>query len=188
MFENIRQTLHDIATGAIPASQRGAAFAHMKATLVQAKVGVADIEAALNKSRTLLEVEERELVTVRRRKSQAEAIGDRETVDVAVRFETKHSERAEILKRKIAVQEDELRLAQAEIEGMTAALKLAAAETGGEYAPPRTSPADAEVDELLHGSENLRRDIDGLARQKVRESREADAERRLAELKKKMTE
>jgi len=46
MFENLRQSLKDLASGAVPPAQRGAAIAHMRATLVQARAPLLG-EAAL---------------------------------------------------------------------------------------------------------------------------------------------
>jgi len=183
MFENLRQSLRDLASGAVPQAQRAAAVAHMRATLVQAKVGVADMAAALEKTRNSLRVEEAELLTVRRRKVQAEQINDVETIAVAQRFEQKHLERVEVLSRKIAAQEDELRLAESEVAVMITELKAVAAGVGSGLTPDAVS---REVDEALDDAEDLERDLDGLARQKAREAKEAHAEDRLAELKRRM--
>jgi hypothetical protein len=183
MFENLRQTLRDLAAGAIPASQKAAAIAQMKATLVQARVGVADIAAARDKTKTSLDAERAELATVQRRLGQAREIGDNETVNVATRFEKRHSERVEVLGRKLAALEDELSLAEAELSGMTAELKTAASLAGSVPEVPRSR---SEVDDLLSEGEDLRRDLDGLARQKLREMREVDADEKLAELKRRM--
>jgi hypothetical protein len=183
MFENLRQTLRDLASGSIPASQKAAAVAHMRATLVQARVGVADIAAARDKTRASLEAESAELTTVRRRLGQAIEIGDDETVQVATRFEKKHAERVEVLGRKLTALQDELSLAEAELSGMTAELKSAASLVGS--VPNAQSVSSGSIDPLSD-SEQLRNDLDGLARHKLREERDAEADERLAELKRRM--
>jgi hypothetical protein len=183
MFEHLRQSLKDLASGAIPPAQRSAAMAHMRATLVQARVGLADIAAAIETTRSRLAAEQGELDTVRRRKALAAQIGDNETVDIASRFEEKHAGRVDVLARKLAVQEDELRLAEAEVAGMMSELKSVAAGVGSGLNPDTPERA---ADDVLNEAENLRRDIDGLARQRAREARESAADDRLAELKRKM--
>jgi hypothetical protein len=183
MFENLRQSIRDLASGVIPPAQRGAAIAEMRATLVQARVGVADLAAALEKTRGALGAEEKELATVQRRREQAQRINDAETVEIALRFENKHAGRVSLLQRKIAVQEEELRLAEAEVATMVAELKTAMAGAGSASQSDATSAAAAAA---LDEAEDLRRDLDALARRKQREEKEAVAEERLAELKRRM--
>ncbi len=183
MFENLRQSLKDLASGAVPPAQRGAAIAHMRATLVQARVGIADIAAAVESTKSRLTAEQAELETVRRRKAQAAQIGDSDTVAIAEQFEQKHAGRVDVLARKLAVQQDELQLAETEVASMITDLKAVSAGVGsglGERTPGR------EADDILNEAQDLQRDIDGLARQRARQNREADAEERLAELKRRM--
>jgi hypothetical protein len=94
----------------------------------------------------------------------------------------------EVLLRKVAVQEDELRIAEMEVAGMLTDLKAAMAGVGdvspsgaaasGAAAPATSDPLDADAE--------LRSELDALARQKSREAREASAEDKLAELKRRM--
>jgi hypothetical protein len=153
----------------------------MKSTLVQVKVGVDDLRDALAQSRRKLEVEQRELSTVRRRKELALGIHDSDTVSVAERFERQHEERARVLEEKIIVQERELALAERELGDMKAELRAAMA---GAPATPGVEPEDPLGEE----GENprAREELDALARARARAERDADAERRLEELKRKM--
>lgn len=183
MFSELRQILRDLATGAIPVAQRREVLGEMRATLAQAKLGLADLGVALEKTRKELTFERQQLETVRRRKDMAAAIGDRETVDVASRFEEKHAERVAILGRKQGAQEDEFALADSEIGAMLTELKAVAAGAGSGLSP---DPVAREVAETLDEAETLRRDIDAIARTRIRESRQADAEARLTDLKRKM--
>lgn len=200
MFDAFRQSLEDLINRATPPEERRTIVARMRDTLVQAKAGVHDLHDALQKSRQRLVAEERELETVRRRRQLAEGIGDAETVQVAMRFEQVHTERVDIVRRKIEAQEAELALAEREVDEMSTELKAAVSGTGGVHAvgavpdPPMPDPAgaadagdraadgaDADVDGAA-----MREQFDSLARARARADREADAQRRLEELKRRM--
>src|SRR5688572_17200277 len=99
----------------------------MKNTLVQATLGLDDLRGGLSLTRRKLEVEQRELATVRRRKELALGIQDAETVTIAERFERQHEQRVVVLEEKIAVQTRELDLAEREIEEMKAEIRKAMA-------------------------------------------------------------
>lgn len=165
-----------------PPDDRREIARRMRETLVQAKVGLAEVSESLAKARTRLIHEERELETVRRRRQLALDINDSETVDLANKYEATHAERVELLRKKIAVQEDEVRLAETDVESMTAELR-AAAFGSGPYGPqpPMTVAPDGEDDGAPLASE-----IDALGRARARADRAADAELRLEELKRRM--
>jgi hypothetical protein len=187
MFENFRQALNALLSRATPPEERRALLGHMRETLARAKAGVDDLRNGLEQARKRLAVERRELDTVRRRKRMAADVSDAQTVSVAERFEVHHAERVVVLEQKVAIQEQELALAEAEVLEMTQAFKSAAAGAGppGAAAGPSIDDAAArEVDEALAGSESA--DFDRLRRSQAREQRTADAERRLAELKRRM--
>jgi hypothetical protein len=153
-------------------------------TLILAKASLNDLRDGLAKTRRQLEIEERELATVRRRKDLANGINDRETVEIATRFEETHAKRVEIVRQKLSAQEAELAMAEREVETMSAELKAAAAGTGAgaPSAPsidPGVDPDSADAD--------LREEIDSLRRSRDRSAREAEAERRLEELKRRMS-
>jgi hypothetical protein len=175
MFEKLRQSLRDAMSGqAMPAR-----VAMMRDALVEAKVGLSQVRDARDGTRALLERERAELATVQRRRALAEQIGDRETVEVAQRFERRHGERVGVLERKLAAQEEELGLAEREVEEMSSQLKAMAAGIDPSAAAPSAGarPADAGASEA---------DFDALRRAAERNLRDQDAERRLAELKRRM--
>jgi hypothetical protein len=185
MFENFRQALNSLLTRGTSPDERRALLAHMRETLARAKAGVEDLRDGLEQARTRLATERRELDTVRRRKKMAADVSDPQTVAVAERFEIHHAERVVVLEQKIAIQERELAMAEEEVREMTKAFKEAAAGAtppGG--APSIDEAAAREVDEALEGSR--RSDFDNLARARARQQRDADAEQRLAELKRRM--
>lgn len=155
----------------------------MKGTLVQAQLGVDDLRDGLAQTRRKLEKEQRELLTVRRRKDLATGIQDAETIKVAERFERQHQERVVVLEEKIAIQTREIDLAERELAEMKAELRTAM--TG---LPQSAVGGEPPVDPLAESDDNPRvgEEIDALARERARSDRDADATRRLEELKRRM--
>jgi hypothetical protein len=187
MFENFRQALDALLARGTPAEERRALLGHMRETLARAKVGVEDLREGVEKARGRLAAERRELETVRRRKRLAADVGDAQTVGVAERFETHHAERVAVLEQKVAVQERELALAEQEVAEMTRAFKAATVGAGapGAGGPSIDEAAAREVEEALGGGPQAA-EFDHLGRARARQERDADAERRLAELKRRM--
>jgi hypothetical protein len=172
MFEKLRESLRDAMNRASSPSEGRAVLAMMRDAIVEAKVGVSQVRAALDATRAQLEHERRELDTVRRRGRLAADIGDQETVRVAAQFEQRHLARVEVLERKLAAQESELALAEREVEEMTAQLRSMAA------GPNPTATTVPELD--------AEPDLDALERAAQRAARESAAERQLEELKRRM--
>ena len=182
MFETLRQTLRDALQRATRPQDRREVLAEMKATLVQARVGVADLRAGADRTRARLDAERAELDTVRRRRELAQRIDDRETVAVAERFERQHAERVELLARKMEVEARDLALAEAEVAEMVAEFKSAAAGAPVPGAP--AAGAAAVADDPL--DDPLRDSLDALDRNRARAKREAAADDQLAALKRRM--
>jgi hypothetical protein len=93
VFEGFRRSFDDLLARATRPEERRAVASRMRETLVQAKAGLNDLRDGVEKARQRLAVEERELATVRRRKGLAEGIGDRQTVDIATKYEQMYAER-----------------------------------------------------------------------------------------------
>jgi len=191
VFESLRQSLNDLLARSTPPEERREIVSRMRDTLVQAKMGLQDLREALTKSRQRLEHERREVETVQRRKRLAEQIGDTETIRLAVQYEQLHAERVSVLTRKLDAQESELALAERDVAQMMAELRAAASGVGP--MPDRTTASmNAAMDELETelgtgaGREPLREEIDALSRSRTRADREADAARKLEELKRRM--
>ena len=154
-------------------------------------MGLDDLRRGIAETQSRLTREKTELDTVRRRKQLAEGINDAETVKIAERYEKQHAERVAVLERKLESQEAELALVEREVHEMNAEFKLAAA--GGTPGDPRgvASGGDAaaaarEVDEELDESAKIRSELDGLARARRRADAEAEADEKLAALKRRM--
>ncbi len=182
VFEGFRRSFDDLLTRATRPEERRVVASRMRETLVQAKAGLNDLRDGLAKARQRLEAEVRELETVRRRKSLAEGIGDRQTVDIAAKYEQMHVERVEILRQKVTAQEAELALAERDVGEMSAELKAVLAGID----PRAADAAIASPDVTEPDGANLRDEIDSLGRAHERAEREADAARRLDELKRRM--
>ena len=182
MFESFRQSLRDLMDRSTTPEARRAGLAQMKHTLVQARMGLDDLRGGIEQTRQRLAAEERELDTVRRRKGLAAGINDQETVMLAEKYEVLHAERTDVLTRKLAVQESELALVEREVAEMTTALKSAMSGAGVSPLPAEAS----ELDSMLDGGANVAQEIDVLGRASARSAREAEAERLLAEMKRRM--
>jgi hypothetical protein len=183
VFDTFRKSLEDLMNRATPPEERRTIVSRMRDTLVQAKAALQELRTGLAKTQRQLESEERELATVRRRKQLAEGIGDRQTVEIALRYEETHAKRVEIVRQKASAQEAELALAEREVETMTAELKAVASST---MPPNGTAPSiDPGIDPDV-ADESFRGEVDAVRRARERSEREADAERRLEELKRKM--
>lgn len=194
MFENLRKSLDDLLSRSTPPEERREIVSRMRDTLVQAKVGLQDLRDALAQSKRRLDAERRELDTVQRRRLLAERINDAETVRLAGQYEQMHTERVTVLSRKIEAQESELALAERDVSQMMSELRQAASgiPASGARGQAAMNAAMEEVEsDLATGGgkgegESLRNEIDGLSRARSRADHEADAARRLEELKRRM--
>jgi hypothetical protein len=191
VFESLRKSLDDLLSRSTPPEERREIVSRMRDTLVQAKMGLQDLRDALEQSRRRLDAERRELDTVQRRKRLAEQVGDAETVRIAGQYEQMHAERLEVLTRKVAAQESELALAERDVAQMMTELRAAASgiPSGGQGSAAAMNAAMEEVESDLASAgknESLRDEIEGLSRARSRADHEADAARRLEELKRRM--
>jgi len=181
VFDNLRRSFDELISRATKPEERRAIAARMKDTLIQARLGLDDMRSALDRARKQLTLEERELQTIRRRRQLAEGINDKETVDLAVKYEQMHAERVEVMRRKVEAQEAELALAEREVGSMSAELRQVITGAAMPNVPP---PTDADLG--LAEDPTLRDEIDSLGRARARQDRDAEAERRLEELKRRM--
>ena len=190
MFESLRKSLDDLLSRSTPPEERHQIVSRMRDTLVQAKVGLQDLRDGLAQSKRRLDQERRELETVQRRKRLAEQINDVETVRLATQYEQLHAERFAVLERKLEAQESELALAERDVAQMMTELRQAASgiPSAGDRSNAAVSAAMDEIEsEMGSGKgEGLRDEIDGLSRARTRADHEADAARKLEELKRRM--
>lgn len=184
MFESLKSAVQDLLNGRVAPADRRAAIADMKRALVMAKMGIADLGDGVEITRQRLATERAQLATVQRRKALAEGISDTETVALADKFMTQHSERIAVLQRKLEAQEAEAALAERDYGEMVKQLKSANAGVGGAAQTGGGGPTDAELG--LPDDLSLRSELDALARKRTRTEADSAADAQLAELKKKM--
>jgi hypothetical protein len=187
MFESLKSTIQDLLNGRVAPTDRRAAIYEMKRALVSAKLGVEDLREGVEITRRKLNTEREQLATVQRRKTLAEGINDAETVSLAAKYEQQHGEHVNVLQRKLDAQEEEAQLAERELAEMMAQLKSANAGVGS-HSDPTGSPKQGITDEELGlpNDSKLHDELNNLARTNKRNAADADAEAKLAELKKKM--
>ena len=192
MFDQLRDAMRGFSERSGPDERRRAAQA-MKEALVHAKMGVHDLRTAVTVTERRVAQEREELATVERRLGLAAQINDQETVTIAERFRAQHAERLAVLGTKLMSQQQELKLTERELEEMT--VQLRRAMSGLPINPNASIERDAmdEVESAISGSLN-----DGLGTsgsgmddelkspRLTRAEKEAAAEDRLAELKRRM--
>ncbi len=183
MFEDIKDAFRDLLSGNVAPEDRRAVLHAMKDSLVHARLALDDLRAGVATTRRRLQHERNELEVVRRRRVLAEGINDAETGAIAVRFETQHLEKAAALEKKLEGEEAELSIVEREVAEMGEQLKSASAGVGsgmpsGASASPREerTPDDAMLEQ----------EIDAVGRAQRRTALDADADARLAELKRRM--
>ena len=182
VFDSLKSSIQDLLHGRVAPGDRRAAVAGMKHALASARLGVEDLREGVEQTRRRLGVERDQLVIVLRRKALAEGINDTETVALAAKYESQHSERVAVLERKLEAQQAEADLAEKELGEMMSQLKAANAGVGSGLPP--SGPTDEELG--LRDDSRLHTELDGLARQRARSDAAAAADEKLAELKKRM--
>lgn len=102
----------------------------MRRELVDHKARIPVLENELEKLRRSHERELRQADDCHRRAEQAQAIGDEETVEVALRFEARHRVAVDVWVQKIEAAEAELALQRQSVAEMTEQLKEAMSRRG----------------------------------------------------------
>jgi hypothetical protein len=141
----------------------------LQAALVDLKVGIKDLRDALHATEREAAAERELLETTERRGRLAGEIGDSETAEIAGRFAATHRERLDVLSRKLAVQKDELALAEREYAALVERFRAARQGLPGEPLVPGAAP-----------------DPDALRAETDQRAVEAVVDAQLQELKKKM--
>jgi hypothetical protein len=187
MFESLKSTIQDLLHGRVAPGDRRTAIYAMKSALVSAKLGVEDLREGVEITRRKLATEREQLATVQRRKTLAEGINDAETIALAVKYEQQHGEHVNVLQRKLDAQEAEAELAERDLAEMMTQLKAANAGVGSNTGPNAGASSGISDEELgLPNDSKLHAELDTLSRASKRSAADADAEAKLAELKKKM--
>jgi phage shock protein A len=174
MFNRLRKTLDEAlrkledAFGAGPEDEIDDLLRAMRSELIETKARIPEIEGQIRLFRNKVAAERQKVEECVRRASQAEAIGDEETADVARSFEAKHRSRAEVAEQKLEAAEAELALQRQTVVEQTSQLKSAMARRDAIAAQARRSRAtdrlrgggESAVDDFERLEESLERDAD----------------------------
>ena len=143
----------------------------LREALVEFKIGIGQIRDALTRSERELEQARREAADYARRGQLAQEISDEETVRLATEYTARATERMAILERKVAVQRDELAMAEREYDVTKARFQSASRGIPVDAADPDQAGMSGPDQALLD-----------------QRAREAAVEAQLAHLKKKLGE
>lgn len=132
MLEGLKARLEELLRDAGRDDPRDRA-ARLREALIEGRAGLAAMRDALSATERELAAERRQLADAERRGRLAAELPDPETVRVAQRFAARHGERVAVLERKLAVQRDELALAEREIAEL--GTEFRAARTGTDTRP-----------------------------------------------------
>jgi phage shock protein A len=165
----------------------------MERELVSASGALGKLDDEIRRTRRELDAERESEAVCRRRETLARNAGDEETTRIAVEFAARHSERAEVLGRKLAVLEDERSLLQRDLGDMrrmvsdatatqgtgTGTAGTASAGSAGSGAGGTAGPNDPLYDEQAAARDRAFSRLE-------QEARERAAAERLEELKRRM--
>jgi hypothetical protein len=183
VFDDIKNAFRDLLSGRVAPEDRRAFIRTMRESLALARVSVDEMRDSVAVTRRRLKHELVELETARRRKTLAEGINDTETVTIAARFEAQHVEKIAALEKKLEGGEAELAIAEREVAEMMEQLKAAQAGVGSGMRPGMVPPLQPDP---LDESGALERELDSVSRAQKRAAIDAEADAKLAELKRKM--
>lgn len=152
--------------------------------LIEAKVSLSQMRDGVAATERELAGERRQLEDAERRGRMAAEIPDQETMDLAGRYAARHRERGLVLERKLAVQREELVLAERDIAEWTAQLRAAKQGLGAGAASAGAAWRDIEAAGGTRPETDLSSDL--LRSSLDRAAYEAAADEQLAQLKRKL--
>jgi hypothetical protein len=186
LFDRLRTQLENaISRGTVPPTPREEAAA-LEQAVVEMKLGLADLRRALTRTEQELAQQRAQLADAERRGELAAGIQDAETVRVATEFAATHRERVGVLERKLAVQQDEVAMAEKDSAALLERLKQARRGLDAGGRSPTTDAAWRSLEAA--GGVRPETDLESelLTTQADRAAREQAADAQLAHLKKKL--
>ncbi len=186
MFKRLREALEAALASATPPEDLFALAGRMRAALVEARAGLSQLHEAQDKTERELAALRREIETAERRRALAADIQDAETVAVADGYLAKHRERAVVLERKAAAQREEIALEERDVAEMTAQLEEVMKRRGGVEAERSSAEAWASLGRAGVDRPELDAEHEALKAKMDRAAREAEADAKLEELKRRM--
>ena len=211
MFANLRQAFREavdnmqreLDAGAAPDSVRRL-IRSMEGEAARTKASLEALKKDLEITRERVRREEESAETCRRREAMALEIGDEETAALASRYAASHGERARVLADKLRAIEAEANLLDGEYGGMLEQIRHAHTQASALSATARRTRARRSVagaDDLFARMDGMAAEVEGNERRgeaaeslfddagsviDERAVREAEADARLAELKRRM--
>lgn len=186
MFERLRAALQAALEAATPPPDLREIAGRMQEAVIQAKAGVSAMREALAQAEGELAHARAEVETTTRRRDLAAGIQDAETVDVADKYLARQQERSAVLERKVAAQREELALAERDLGEMQAQLVDATKHRAVHEADRSTDAAWASLGAAGMDRPGVDLEHEQLRAQLDRAAREAAADQKLEELKKRM--
>ena len=186
MFKRLREALEAALASATPPADLYDIAGRMREALIEARAGLGKMRESLAASERELETLRRELETAERRRALAAGIQDAETVEVADRYLARHREHVAVLEKKVAAQREEVALAERDAAEMTAQLEEVTKRRGGNESERSSQAAWAALGQAGVDRPELDPEQEALKAKMDRAAREAHADARLEELKRRM--
>ena len=186
VFKRLREALEAALAGATPPEDLYALAGRMRSAVVEARAALSQMREALERTDRELALERREIETAERRRALAAGIDDAETVQVAESYLGRHRERAAVLERKAAAQREEMALAERDLADMTRQLEEVTKRRGTIDADRSSAAAWASLGRAGVDRPELDPEQEALKSRMDRAAREAEADAKLEELKKRM--
>jgi hypothetical protein len=186
VFKRLREALEAALAAATPPDDLYALAGRMREALIEARAGLGRMRDALRETERDLAAERGEVATTERRRELAASIGDAETVEVADRYLARHRERAAVLEKKVVAEREEVALAERDAAEMTAQLEEVTKRGAGTASTRSSEAAWTALGRAGVDRPGLDAEQEALKSRMDRAAREADADAKLEELKRRM--
>ncbi|HXY19662.1 MAG TPA: hypothetical protein VEH83_06660 [Gemmatimonadales bacterium] len=186
MFKRLREALEAALAAATPPPDLYDLAGQMREALIEARAGLGRMRDDLAGSEREQRALAAEIETAERRRALAAGIDDAETVAVAERYLAKHRERAAVLEKKVAAQREELSLAERDAAEMVAQLEEVTKRRGTVQGDRSAQAAWSALGRAGMDRPELDAEQEALKSRMDRAAREAEADAKLEELKRRM--
>ena len=186
MFKRLREALEAALASATPPADLYDLAGRMREALIEARAGLGQMRDALAATERELAALQTEITTAQRRRELAAGIEDRETVEVADRYLARNRERAAVLEKKVTAQREEVALAERDTAEMAAQLDEVTKRRGGIDSERSSRAAWSALGRAGVDRPELDAEQEALKTRMDRAAREADADAKLEELKRRL--
>ena len=186
MFKRLREALEAALAAATPPADLYDLAGQMREALIEARAGLGRMREALAQTERERRALAAEIETAERRRALAAGIGDAETVAVADRYLARHRERAAVLDKKTAAEREEIALAERDAAEMTGQLEQVTKRRGNVQGERSAQAAWSALGQAGMDRPELDAEQEALKGRMDRAAREAEADAKLEELKRRM--